>query len=275
MDDFAAFVRLLDALRPWLDQMVFIGGWAHRLHRLHPLAHPPPYAPLRTRDADVVFSSSAPLEGDIAAAMKGAGFHEDFSGEHTQPVAQYRLGADDQGFYAEFLAPLNGSGLKRNGQPDVTVSKAGVTAQKLRHLDLLLVHSWSVQLTKEVGVPVSLPVNVMLPNAVTFIAQKLLIQKHRKPDKRAQDALYIHDTLELFGGALTVLKALWQEKVRPTMHDTTARTVEKLQREQFEAITDVIRNAARIPQDRVVTAERLQAVCAYGLGEIFGDDSTH
>jgi hypothetical protein len=196
--------------------------------------------------------------------------NEDFSGEHTPPVTQYRLDADDQGFYVEFLAPLNGSGLKRNGQPDVTVSKAGVTAQKLRHLDLLLVHPWSVQLTKEVGIPVNFPVNVMLPNAVTFIAQKLLIQKHRKPNKRAQDALYTHDTLELFGGELTALKALWQEKVRPALHDKTARTVEKLQREQFGAVTDVIRNAARIPQDRVVTAERMQAACAYGLGEIFG-----
>lgn len=202
--------------------------------------------------------------------MKTAGFHKDFSGEHTPPITQYRLGGDDQGFFAEFLTPLHGSGLKRNGQPDVSVAKAGVTAQKLRHLDLLLVEPWNVQLTKEIGVPVSSPVQVMLPNPVTFIAQKLLIQKHRKPDKKAQDALYIHDTLELFGGELTALKALWQEKVRPTLLDKTARTVDELQREQFGTVTDVIRNAARIPQDRVVTAERLQVACAYGLGEIFG-----
>jgi hypothetical protein len=201
--------------------------------------------------------------------MKTAGFHEHFSGEHTPPITQYRLEGDDQGFFAEFLAPLHGSGLKRNGQPDVTVAKAGVTAQKLRHLNLLLVHPWSVQLTREIGVPVNSPVNVMLPNPVTFIAQKLLIQKHRQPDKKAQDALYIHDTLELFGGELTVLKALWQKEIRPTLHDKTARTVEELQREHFRVVTDVIRNAARIPQDRVVTADRMRATCAYGLGEIF------
>ena len=186
------------------------------------------------------------------------------------PITQYRLGGDDQGFFAEFLTPLQGNGFKRSGQPDVTVAKAGVTAQKLRHLDLLLVHPWSVQLRNEVGVPVTSQVTVMVPNPVAFVAQKLLIQKHRKPDKKAQDALYIHDTLELFGGELTALKALWQEKVRPTMHNKTARTVVELQREQFGAVHDVIRNAARIPQDRVVTAERIQAACAYGLGEIFG-----
>lgn len=94
MDDFAAIARLLDALRPWLGHLVIVGGWAHRLHRFHPLAHPPAYAALRTRDADLAFSTSAPLMGDIAAALKAADFHEDVSGEHTPPITQYRLRAD-------------------------------------------------------------------------------------------------------------------------------------------------------------------------------------
>lgn len=270
MDDFAAFARLLDALRPWLGHVVIVGGWAHRLHRFHPLSHPPTHAPLRTRDADVAFSVSAPLTGDIAAAMKAAGFHKDFSGEHTPPITQYRLEGDDQGFYAEFLAPLHGSGLQRNGQPDVTLAKAGVTAQKLRHLDLLLVGPWGVRLTNDVGVPVQAQVDVMVANPVSFIAQKLLIQKHRRPEKKAQDALYIHDTLELFGGQLPALRELWQQEIRPRLHETTARTVETLQRDQFGAVTDVVRNAARMPQDRVLLPERMQAACTYGLTEIFG-----
>ena len=270
MDDFAAFARLLDALRPWLGEVVIIGGWAHRLHRFHPTAHPPQYASLRTKDADIAFSISAPLSGDIANALRTAGFDEDVSGEHTPPITQYRLGGDDQGFFAEFLTSLEGSGYKRGGEPDVTVSKAGVTAQKLRHLDLLLIEPWEISLNNGMGIPLTTPATVKLPNPVSFIAQKLLIEKQRKPDKKAQDALYIHDTLELFGGELPGMKALWQEKVRPTMHEKTARTVVELQKEQFGAVTDVIRSAARIPQDRVLTPERLQATCAYGLAEIFG-----
>jgi len=270
VDDFAAFARLLGALRPWLGHVVIVGGWAHRLHRFHPLSHPPSYAPLRTRDADVAFSVSAPLTGDIAAAMKTAGFQEDFYGEHTPPLTQYRLGGDDQGFFAEFLAPLHGSGLKRNGQPDVTLAKAGVTAQKLRHLDLLLVSPWNVRLTNEIGVPVEAPVDVMLANPVSFIAQKLLIQTDRKQGKKAQDALYIHDTLELFGGELPALRKLWPQEIRPTLNKKAAHAVETLQREQFGAVTDILRNAARIPQDRVLLPERMQATCAYGLAEIFG-----
>ena len=34
--EFASFARLVDSLTPWLEQVVIIGGWAHRLHRLHP-----------------------------------------------------------------------------------------------------------------------------------------------------------------------------------------------------------------------------------------------
>jgi hypothetical protein len=35
--DVEYFTRLVDALEPWLDQVVIIGGWAHRLYRQHPL----------------------------------------------------------------------------------------------------------------------------------------------------------------------------------------------------------------------------------------------
>ena len=35
------FARVLEALRPWLGHVVIAGGWAHRLHRIHPLAQEP------------------------------------------------------------------------------------------------------------------------------------------------------------------------------------------------------------------------------------------
>ena len=110
----------------------------------------------------------------------------------------------------------------------------------------------------------------MLANPVSFIAQKLLIHKYRRPDKRSQDALYIHDTLDLFGGELPALRGLWREKSAPSLPATTKKTIEQARQDQFAAVTDVIRTAARIPQDRVLTPERMQAACAYGLEEIFG-----
>jgi hypothetical protein len=40
-----------------------VGGWAHRLHRFHPLANQPGHLPLRTRDTDLAFSSDEALAG--------------------------------------------------------------------------------------------------------------------------------------------------------------------------------------------------------------------
>lgn len=151
---------------------------------------------------------------------------------------------------------------------NATTARAGVTAQRLKHLDLLVQSPWILHLDTE-DIPLAAPAEVMLPNPVSFIAQKLLIEKYRKPEKLPQDALYVHDTLELFGSEIELLKATWQDDIRPVLPSATVRTVEKLCQTHFGSVTDVIRNAARIPQDRVLTPERLQATCAYGLGEIF------
>lgn len=270
MDDFAAFARLLDALGPWLNHLVIVGGWAHRLYRFDRLAHAPAYRPLTTKDADVAFAPNAPLAGDIGAALKAAGFAREFSGDDIPPVTEYKLGGEEQGFFAEFVTPLFGKGLKRDGSNDVTVKKAGITAQKLRYLDLLLTSPRSVQVSPEVGIPVQRSVAVRIPNPVSFIAQKLLIHGRRKPDKRAQDALYVHDTLELFGRKLSALHVIWEKEVSPGVPRKTTKAIERLRREQFAAVTDVHRAAARIPQDRALTPDRLQAACAYGLDQIFG-----
>ena len=246
------------------------GGNRQTVHHFHRLANPPAYQPLRTRDVDLAFSLRAPLEGDIGEALEAAGFEAELSGEDTPPVTHYYLRGDDQGFYAEFLVPRVGSRLRRDGTPDATVARAGVTAQKLSHLDLLLKHPWQVGLGGDVGVPLAPPAEVQLPNPVSFVAQKLLIHGRQPPEKQAHDALYVHDTLDLFGRHLEDLRVIWLEQIRPALAPKTARDVERLWREQFGAVSNVIRNAARIPQDRTLAPERMQAACAYGLEEIFG-----
>jgi hypothetical protein len=48
-----AFSKFVDALAPWLGEIVLIGGWAHRLYRIHSLARKLDYLPLTTLDGDV------------------------------------------------------------------------------------------------------------------------------------------------------------------------------------------------------------------------------
>jgi hypothetical protein len=270
MDDAPSFARLIEALRPWLGHLVIVGGWAHRLHRLHALAGAPTHPPVRTRDVDLAVPTHAPLPGDIGEALRCAGFGPTFLGEGAPPVTHYHL-QDDPGFYAEFLAPLQGAEFTRRGKRDVTVERAGITAQKLRHLDVLLVAPWAVQLGHGTDVPVDPPADIRLPNPVSFMVQKVLIHESRRPDKRAQDLLYIHDTLELFGGALEALRAVWRDQVRPSMPDRTARRAETRTRALFENVTDDIRAAARIPEARRLSPETLRGAGEYGLEQILDD----
>jgi hypothetical protein len=268
MGESGAFAKLIEAVRPWLGHLVIVGGWAHRLHRLHPLAVAPQYAPIRTRDADVALSVHARLVGNVRQALENAGFVGHFSGEHTPPVTQYRLGDEYGGFYAEFLAPLYGDGLTRDGKPDVTISKSGITAQKLRHLDVLLTLPWSVRIGPAVGFPTSIELEVLIANPISFIVQKLLIRSQRPGPKRAQDILYIYDTLELFSASLEPLHRLWADELRSKLHAKAAKRVQALAHEIFAVVTDDVRDAALIPQDRRLAAEDVRAACAFGLEEI-------
>lgn len=271
-DDLASFARLVQAIAPWRVHLVLVGGWAHRLHRLHQLAGVPRYQPLTTKDTDLAFDTRAPLEGDIKSALAKAGFKEELVGDFRPPATHYALGDDDAGFYAEFLTPLIGSGVKRSGAPDATVSKAGITAQKLRHLEILLVSPWTIRVGPEQGIPLLKPLDLLVPNPTSFIVQKLLIRHERRAEKRAQDALYIHDTLELFGGALEELNRLWADVVQPQLSAKMARSALETAREAFTAVDDVLRDAARIPQDRALSPERLRAAAALALSEVLGID---
>jgi hypothetical protein len=105
---------------------------------------------------------------------------------------------------------------------------------------------------------------------VSFIVQKLLIHKRRDADKKAQDVLYIHDTLELFGASLHKLRTVWEGEVRAKMSPKTTKRALATASELFENVTDTIRNAARIPQDRKLQPENLRAATEYGLNEAFG-----
>jgi hypothetical protein len=80
--DDANFATVIDALGPYLDPVVIIGGWAHRLFRNHPLAQPVPYAPLVTRDTDIAVAPGIrPDEQSLRERLLSHGFHEEFLGD--------------------------------------------------------------------------------------------------------------------------------------------------------------------------------------------------
>lgn len=76
--DVDQFSRLITTLGPWLDEVVIIGGWAHRLYRLHNLAQPLEYTPLTTLDTDVALPAKVSVEEqDIRDRLLANGFEEE------------------------------------------------------------------------------------------------------------------------------------------------------------------------------------------------------
>lgn len=263
--DFTAFHRLVTAVQPYLTDLVFVGGWAHRLMVEHPLALRPGFAPLFTLDADLAASGRLPRRNaSLLELLEDAGFREELRGEDRPPVAEYHLGKEGHGFYTEFLTPLLGSGLRRDGQPDNTTSLAGVSASKLRYVDLLLESPWLV------SVPGLDGLQVRICNPAAFIAQKLLITSQRKADKRAKDLLYVHDTALLFAERLDELSECWRGmETTPQLRQKVRESVQRL-----SSLSGPFSEASRIAQETgradPPSATTMRARCEMALGIIFG-----
>jgi hypothetical protein len=170
-----AFSRLAVAIEPWLDDVVIIGGWAHRLYRQHPAAQELNYPPLTTLDTDIAVPLQLPVrEQDIRDRLLAHGFNEEFLGDDRPPATHYHLGGQDSGFYAEFLTPLIGNVVDRKRKRRATVEVAGVASQRLRHIELLLHDPWSIHLEPD-------GIKVQIANPVSFIVQKIHHPQRARP----------------------------------------------------------------------------------------------
>ena len=90
--EYASFARLVESLRPLLDQVVVVGGWAHRLYRLHAFVQLLRYEPLATLDADIALPMHFKVTSDETyRRLASNGFKAEFLGHHKPPAAHYRL----------------------------------------------------------------------------------------------------------------------------------------------------------------------------------------
>jgi hypothetical protein len=96
-----------------------------------------------TEDADVATPERLQARStSLDSALTTGGFKARLSGDGQLPVTKYYLEGDENGLYVEFIAPLRGSGYTRKGEPDDLLKVAGITAQKLRYVELLLFEPW-------------------------------------------------------------------------------------------------------------------------------------
>jgi hypothetical protein len=267
----AAFARLIVAIEPWLREVVIIGGWAHRLYRLHASAQGLDYPPLMTLGTDVALPAKLSVSSqDVRERLRASGFSEERFGDDNPPATHYRLREPQTAFFAEFLTPLKGGERHRRGELKATKRIAGVVCQRLRYLEILLSAPWTIDLHRSNGFPLLGRRTVQVANPTGFLAHKVLIHQSRLPAKLAKDILYIHDTLETFGAHLGSLHRLWQEQVRPRLHAHAARRVEAGGSKLFGEVNDFVREAARMGGDRRLTPEAVREACHLGLEQVFG-----
>jgi hypothetical protein len=265
IQDSDPFRRLISALAPWLDQIVIVGGWAHQLYRLHPLAQDLSYLPLTTLDTDVAVPAKLRVgEQDIRERLLAHGFTEELLGESRPPATHYLLNGESSGFYAEFLTPLIGGEYDRKHKRKATTESAGITSQALRYIELLLNDPWSIDLESD-----GLAVRVPIANPVAYLAQKVLIHKKRERHDRAKDILYMHDTFEVFGERLPELRELWRNIVATRLSPRARSVVSRAAEVLFGDLSDDIRRAAEISAERALSPEVVREACRYGFSQVF------
>ena len=191
--DIEAFSKFIEALEPWLGEVVLIGGWAHRLYRLDSRARKLEYPPLTTLDGDVAVPPKLKQkESTVRTRLLDAGFQEEFVGDDRPPATHYHYGKGG-GFYVEFLAPLVGSEYDRRGRRKATKEVSGISSQFLRYIELLMISPWKIELGEENGYPLAPKRTMQIANPASFLAQKILIHRERDYKDRAKDLLYIHE----------------------------------------------------------------------------------
>ena len=161
------------------------------------------------------------------------------------------------------MTPLVGSEYDRKDNRKATIEIAGITSQLLRHIELLH-RPWSIDLQSGGSTA-----RIQIANPVGFLVQKVLIHRKRGRDYRAKDILYIHDTLEVFGGRLQELQQLWRNIVAPQLKPSGARVISKAAQSLFGELTDDIRRAAAISAEREISPEMLREACHYGFNQLF------
>lgn len=101
------FGDAVDVQRPYLDDIICIGGCANALYRHHDLASSPAPEYLGTKDSDwaLPVRLAQRTAEPLAELMKKAGFVEELRGSAAEPVVKYRPKDDAIAADIEFLCP--------------------------------------------------------------------------------------------------------------------------------------------------------------------------
>lgn len=219
------FIEAVIALKPYLSDLVAIGGGANVLYRYHKSASETPLPYLGTKDLDWAVpqnlpSAKRPLIADLLA---NAGFKEKKLGTSEQAIVKYLPRDENLAADIEFLCPQSGlPGERSKGSTARSYPvQQGFMAQPLRYLELLQHRSWEIELG---GIPEFVALRglrIRVPNPAAYVVQKVLIRDQRRGSpSAAKDCYYIYEVSVIFRDTLDAIveeSAALKEKFKPCL----------------------------------------------------------
>jgi hypothetical protein len=195
------FIHALKALEPRLGDVVLVGGWAWYLYRKY-LTGERSLPGEFTRDVDVALPRRlAAVLPRLDVLLAESAFDRKMEGTERPPVTRYLWpSTENPESTVEFLTPALSSGEK------ATLEIAGVVAQQLRFLDLLM-HEPMILEVEEGSGPTGFAGSVRVPRVGLFVWQKALtFPKRHDRQKRNKDLFYMYDLAEESHGLLAQIE---------------------------------------------------------------------
>ena len=214
------FADAIRALKPYLDEVVCIGGCANALYRYHDHAAEVKWGVLGTKDTDVAVPQKIPLKDrpPIARLMDEIGLQQVTFGTAEDPVIKFapkrkepsaqqdRFEEDVRAVDLEFLCDLAGLSSADQERASVPVQE-GLHAQPLRYLGMSLENTWKVPLERVPGLESFAGIEIQVPNPAAYVVSKILIRgERRKAASRMKDCFYMFEVSVMFRQALEILR---------------------------------------------------------------------
>jgi hypothetical protein len=182
-----SLIRTLHTLKPYLEEIVIVGGWVPFLYRKYgniPARHPS----VRTTDIDIAVPRKVPDKGrpTIDNLLSKAGYTTQNFGLYGGAV-KYELATPPTEI--EFITPEIG----KSGEPSIVV-QSGLRAQALRYVQILLKNTRQIEIIDSIS-SVNVSSLIRVPSPAAFIFQKALTLPQRR-FKAAKDLYYIFDLLD-------------------------------------------------------------------------------
>jgi hypothetical protein len=172
---------------------------------------------LLTFDLDWTVPAPLNLAGEtLDKQLTDSGFEVVLGGQEPPHVMRYqpaRYGNVRGPVYVEFLTPRRGGVEVRGQDRTVLEVQAGLNAQALPYLALLLHAPLPFDASAVSGTGLEKGTQILLSDPMAYVVQKTLARNRRKPNKKGTDQAHIYDVVVLWRGrwpdmhaALTVLQ---------------------------------------------------------------------